>query len=362
MNIVINAVLANIEPRGPGKYISNLLKGLSELDSQNQYYIYYGSWMSQYSFLHIKKTNFHFIELKIKNNQITRNWFLAVHLPLLCKKWKPDVLFLIDTQAIIIKPCRLVSTIHDLAEFEIPEKYPPLQALIRRCIVRRQIRLSDHIITVSKYSKKDICRRFHIPDNKVTVTYNSFQFSSKREKKAPQPYFLFVSEVERAKNLPVLLKAFAKLEPDIQHKFKIKVVGKKGNDYPHSMQLIEQLQLNKKVNFYGYVSDQELEDLYAQCYAFIFPSLFEGFGIPVLEAMGNGVPVICSDSSSLPEVGGDAVLTFDPLNENELAEQIKKIVTDDTLRTRMITAGYKRAVFFTSDENILKTHQVLTSK
>lgn len=346
MNIVINAVLMHEKPRGVGRYINNLLPSLAQMDKKNQYYIYYGKWMKDYEFLSIQQENIHFIELDISNSQILRNLYLAVVLPIRCIKYHPDVFFLIDTQAIIVKPCKVVSTIHDLAEYVVPQKYSKKQGFIRRCIVRHQVRVSEEIMTVSNYSKKDICTRFKIPADRVHVVYNSVEQSKEVKKESPNNYFLFVSETEKAKNLMGLIKAYVTLDKSIRENFSIYVVGKHGNDHENILNVVRQEQIEDKVVFFGYVTDKELDDLYAKAYAFVFPSYFEGFGLPVLEAMAKGTPVLCSNSSSIPEVGGDAVLTFDPYNENEIADRILQLVNDKELRNQMIDKGLERAKKF----------------
>ncbi|MCU9613192.1 glycosyltransferase family 4 protein [Caldibacillus lycopersici] len=359
MNIVINAVLSYELPRGVGRYFNNLLPAIAEIDKENQYYVFYGKWMKEYDFLKIKQHNIHFIELDIKNSQLTRNFYLSIIFPLKCKKYNPDVLFLIDTQAIIIKPCKLVSTIHDLAEYVIPEKYSKKQAFIRRLIVKHQAKVSDKIITVSQYSKDDICNRFNISENRVAVIYNSVDTPETRDICQPENYFLFVSETERAKNLMGLLKAFSQLPTFIRDKFMIYVVGKKGNDYGNIIQEIKDKDIESKVKFFGYVSDEELMNLYAKAYAFIFPSLFEGFGLPILEAMSKGTPVLCSNTSSMPEVGGDAVITFDPYEPADLAQKILKIVQTPELRIEMINTGMERARKFNKDSVAKETLKVI---
>ncbi|MBQ8133032.1 MAG: glycosyltransferase family 4 protein [Clostridia bacterium] len=346
MNIVINAVLAFEQPRGVGRYINNLLPAIAQIDKDNQYYVYFGKWMKNYEFLKIHQSNFHFIELNIKNSMLSRNWYLAVNLPLDCKKYNPDLLFMVDTQAIIVKPCKIVSTIHDLAEFVVPEKYSRKQANIRRMIVRHQVKLSDQIITVSEYSKQDICKRFSLPSDKVKVIYNSVETPEVTELKKPEKYFLYVSEIERAKNLASLIRAYALLPENIKEEYKLYVVGKKGNDYDNVMALCKKNNIVSRVKFFGFVSDKELSDLYASAYCFVFPSVFEGFGLPVLEAMAKGTPVLCSDSSSIPEVGGDAVLTFSPYKENEIVEQLLKLINTVHLRDEMISKGIVRAKCF----------------
>jgi len=343
MNIVINAVLAFEKPRGVGRYINNLLSGLADIDKENEYYVYYGKWMAEYEFLRISKSNFHFIELDIKNNQLTRNLYLALWLPIIIKKHRPHFLFLIDTQAMLIKTCPILSTIHDLAEFEVPEKYSKKQGLLRRMIVKNQIRISDKIMTVSNYSKNDICCRFGVDERKIQVTYNSVETLENVEIIKPQNYILFVSETEKAKNLITLLKAYTHLPEIIKNHLMIKVVGKKGNDYENILSFVEQNCLEKVVEFYGYVSEEDLNRLYKNAYVFVFPSLFEGFGLPVLEAMAKGVPVICSNSSSIPEVGGECVMTFNPKDDNELSKLIQYLFENDEVRLSMIRNGIERA-------------------
>lgn len=356
MNIVMNAVLAHENPRGVGRYINNLLPSLAEIDHENQYYIYYGTWMKDYMFLKVNQANFHFLPLDIKNHQLTRNLYLALALPYICRKYDPDIFFLIDTQAILIKPCPILSTIHDLAEYEAPEKYSKLQACLRKVIVRHQIHISDKIITVSDYSRQSIYNRFKPEKGKVKVIYNSVECKPNTLPQCqPENYFLFVGETERAKNFGVLLDAFKMLPANIQEKYHVIVVGKKGNDHENILGKIRGTHLESKVHFKGYVPDNELMELYAKAYAFVFPSLFEGFGLPVLEAMAYGVPVLCSNTSSIPEVGGEAVLTFNPHSPSELCAQALKLINTPRLRESMIQKGLERARLFTKEKAAQET-------
>lgn len=358
MNIIVNAVLAYEQPRGVGRYINDLLPALAECDKDNNYYIYYGKWMSGYSFLNIKQENFHMIELDIKNNQIIRNFYLAFILPIKCKKYNPDVMFLVDTQAICMKPCKLVSTIHDLAEYEIKEKYSRIHTFIRRKIVKHQVCISDKIITDSNYSRNDICRILKKSENDVNVIYIATNMKQNVNLVSGKDYFLFVGEIEKAKNLNELIEAYSMLSADKKNKYSIKVVGKKGNDYNYICNKIKEQGIENNVEFYGYVSEDELNRLYREAYAFIFPSFFEGFGLPVLEAMAQGLPVLCSNSSSIPEVGGDAVLTFSPNNSKELAEAINIIIDNRKLRDEMCRKSIKRAKEFTHEKTALETLKV----
>lgn len=362
MNIVINAVLAFEKPRGVGRYINNLLPEIAKHDKENHYYVYYGKWMQDYEFLKISQENFHFIELDIKKSQLSRNLFLAAKLPLMAKKLNPDIFWLVDTQAVFFKPCKMVSTIHDLAEFEVPEKYSFKQALLRRMIVRNQVRLSHKILTVSNYSKQDICRRFRISENRVAVTYNTVDRVVSPAEVDPSRHdstFLFVSETERAKNPQLLLKAYAMLPEEYRKAYSLRIAGNPGNDHENCLELIRQTGIGDRVEFFGYLSRETLEDMYASAYAFVFPSLFEGFGLPVLEAMAQGTPVLCSNSSSIPEVGGDAVLTFSPTSAEQLCAQMVKLIEDSQLRESMIQKGLEQAGRFTKKNAALSTLNAL---
>lgn len=361
MKIAVNAVLAYEQPRGVGNYLNAILPALAKIDKINEYYIYYGKWMGNYGFTKIKQDNFHLIELDINNGQIKRNLFLAIKLPQMVKRIKADIYWVPDSQATFIKPCKMISTIHDLAEFEVPEKYSPKTAMIRRMYIRRQVRLSDRIITVSEYSKKDICSRFGLSDKKVVVTYAALSETiSKQVQTEPEDYFLCVGEIERAKNLRKLIEAYIMLDDDTKQRYGIKAVGRHGNCYDEIIDLIGSNGIGDKVKLYGYLSNEEINDMYARAYAFVFPSLFEGFGLPVLEAMVRGVPVLCSNVSSIPEVGGDAVLTFDPHDAGSICEQLKKIIDNDDLRKEMIEKGLVRSRLFSIDNVAQKTHEVIT--
>ncbi|MCR4807844.1 MAG: glycosyltransferase family 4 protein [Lachnospiraceae bacterium] len=364
MIIAVNAVLAYEQPRGVGNYLNILLPALAEADKTNEYYIYYGRWMGDYVFTKIQQDNFHLVELDIRQDQISRNLFLAVRLPQIVKKLQADVYWVPDSQATLFKPCRMISTIHDLAEYVVPQKYSAKTAAIRRMYVKHQVKISDHIITVSEYSAKDMIARFGLSSDKVSVVYNALGHmdTDKPDRNEIDNCFLFVSEIERAKNLNVLIKAYALLDKEIKDKYELHVVGKKGNNYEEISRLISELGLESRVRFFGYLGKDELSEMYRRAFAFVFPSLFEGFGFPVLEAMSLGVPVICSDVSSIPEVGGDAVLMFAPNDEKQLAEHMKKLVSDKELYDKLSEAGYKRSRIFSIQKMAEETKDVLTQK
>jgi glycosyltransferase involved in cell wall biosynthesis len=240
----------------------------------------------------------------------------------------------------------------------VPEKYTKKQALVRRMIVRCQAKLSDYIITDSEYSKKDICKRLGVSEEKVGLVYISVEQKKDIVKMETEDYFLFVSETEKAKNLMELVNAYALLPEEIKDRYMVYVVGKKGNDYENIINRLRELGLFERFKFFGYLSDDELDRLYAKAYAFVFPSFFEGFGLPVIEAMAKGTPVLCSDTSSIPEVGGDAVLTFSPYDAGELAKKLCLIVNTEGLRETMIQKGLERVKMFNSETTARETMEI----
>lgn len=356
MRIVINAILYNERPRGVGVYINNLIEELSHIDNINEYYIYYGKWMNEYDFTKINKKNFKLIKSNAPRNKILRNIYQLFIFPFSAMKLKADIIHIPDTSPVLFKTAKIVSTIHDLAEFVYPEKYSTIQALMRRIIVKTQIKFSDKIITVSKYSRDNIINIMEIKKEKITTIYNGvnlekfYKVNSKiildKLKLEKEKYILFVGEIERTKNVKIIIDSYKKLEN--KEDYKIVICGKAGNDYDNIKTLINE-DIKKNIVFTGYVSDEELRELYSNAFAFVFPSLFEGFGLPILEALSCETPVISSNKTSLPEVGGEAILTFDPLNDLELVDMIKRI-EDENLRRKMKRLGIERLKNFSWEE------------
>lgn len=366
VNVIINAILYHEKPRGVGIYLNNLIQELSKTDDTNTYIIYYASWMKNYSFLKIKKENFKFVKANILRNRIMRNLYQLLVFPLVISKFDPDIVHIPDTSPVLLKRYKTVSTIHDIAEYTYPQKYSKVQALARKAIVNIQCKRSDKIITVSEFSRKNIIRNFLLDEDRVIKIYNgvnldtfksieSFNVGSKFNL-ASEKYFLYVGEIERTKNVSVVVNAIRNLK--CKDQFKFVICGKRGNDYENIKHQIENLGVEKKVVFTGYVSEVELRELYSHCFTFIFPSLFEGFGLPVLEAMACGAPVICSNASAIPEVGGDCVLKFDPLSENELLKKIYFLINNSEVRENMISKGKIRTSKFKWQETARMTIDV----
>lgn len=337
MNIIINAVLYHDKPRGVGNYFDTLLETLLSIDTTNQYFVFYGKWMTGYRFKTLSNPNLHLIELNIPRNKLFRNLYLLLVFPFKILKFKPNVLHNIDSTPIIFKTCKTISTIHDIAEFLQPEKYSKIQAFFRRLYVKLQVKLSDQIITVSNYSKKSLHKTLSINSNKINVIYNSFENKKfNKEFNNLNPYILCVGELEKTKNFEVVIKA---LELVKSQNLTLKIVGRFGNDYDNIRNLINASPVKNRIQLLGYVDSTTLDSLYKNAYIFVFPSIFEGFGIPLIEAMSYKLPIISSNATCLPEIGGTAALYFEPKDEKKLSTLIDEILNNQELRNCLVENG-----------------------
>lgn len=363
MIIVIDAILSPVKPRGVARYTSELIKGLAGMDSENTYYIFYGSWMKSYDFLAIQQPNFHFIEKDIPSGMIRRNMYKCFVLPVLAQKLKGDVFHVTDTSPILYKTCPVISTIHDLAEFVLPEKYSRLSAFCRRKYLWFQTRLSDRILTVSQYSAHQIQKRFPAAEGKITVTYNGVD--QKRFADSPdgtdnsrkQPYFLYIGGMEHSKNVPILVEAFARLPEECRSEYQLRLIGEPNTDTPLILKTIEKYQLQERVKVSDYVSEEELIAQYRDAFAFVHPSKYEGFGIPIIEAFASGIPVIAANATCFPEICQDAALLFEPDDADDCARQMMKLIESEELRREMVRRGDKRRMDFTWERLCRQTRE-----
>jgi glycosyltransferase involved in cell wall biosynthesis len=218
------------------------------------------------------------------------------------------------------------------------------------------IKRADKIITVSEYSKKEIEKYYPNAKAKIEVIYLGFDKSFKRlDNIKKKNQILYVGSMNSRKNFVGVLKAFELLN---QKDYTLLLVGNFSANFAvdaKTQKLIEQAQASVNIEFRSGVSDEELVKMYNESKLFVFASFYEGFGLPVLEAMACGTPVICSDTSSLPEVGGDAVVYCNPLNVEDIKEKIEMVLADEVLQQKMITEGLERAQLF-SWEKSAKEH------
>ena len=229
---------------------------------------------------------------------------------------------------------------------------------------------SDRILTVSEASKKDILDYFHVPEQKIDVIYNAID-ERFNEPPAPDdiervkvryqlddPFVLYAGNIKPHKNLERLIEAFHMFRRPMFEHVKLLIIGDEISKYATLRRAVHRLKLHKHVRFFGFVPDQTLAALYRLAAVFVFPSLYEGFGLPPLEAMASGAPVITSNVSSLPEVVGDAAVLIDPYDPEAIADAIRRVLSDEALRQQLKERGQVRARHFSWDRSVRRVHEI----
>ncbi len=259
-------------------------------------------------------------------------------------------------------PCRYknVITICDVTPLLFPAAHGRMNVWHHRHLLPSILRRADHVITISEASRRDIVRLYRLPEGKVTVTMLAadrrfFQAAVPQpDRTGERPYIFNVGTLEPRKNLPGLLKAFAAARgKGLPHR--LVITGASGWGDSHLARLVNDLQLQQDVTFTGFIEDEQLPGLYAGADFFVYPSLYEGFGLPVLEAMASGAPVITSNVSSLPEVAGDAALLVDPHSVAELCDAMLKLAGNVALCEKMRSLGRMQAARFSWQQTVEKT-------
>lgn len=294
----------------------------------------------------------------------SRLW-LPLHF--LFRRSRPNVFFSPAHYSPLWLPCPLVVTIHDLAYIYFPDEFLKKDQYKLFNWTRESVNKAKAIIAVSNSTKSDVVKHYHVSENQVQVIYNGFKAYRptkddegilRRYGADKQKYLFFVGTLQSRKNLVRLVEAFHALRPlfpDLQ----LLLSGRRGWLYDKMLERIQQLHLTEHVKELGFVPDSDLATLYAHAECFILPSLYEGFGIPVLEAMAQGAPVVASNNSSLPEVGGDACLYVDAHDTMQIATAIEHILTDNELRKSLITKGKLNVKRFSWDTCANETFALL---
>ena len=251
----------------------------------------------------------------------------------------------------------IVLTVHDICYATNPEWFSPRDLRVLSTIVPRSIKKARHVITVSQAARRDIIDRYRVPEEKISAIPNGpgpgADPITADEAQAElaglglnlqRPYVLAVGNLQPRKNLTRLLYAFAELVESRGHDIDLVVVGPKRF---RAGEIVETARpISDRVHFTGYVNDRQLAACYKASVAFVFPSLYEGFGIPPLEAMAHGVPVASSNAGGIPEVCGDAAIMFDPLSVEAIIDAVHRILSDSGLRQRLSEAAIARAKQF----------------
>ena len=267
--------------------------------------------------------------------------------------------------------CRSVVTIHDCIHLMFPQYLPSkLAHVYAKGSMWSAAHKADRILTVSEASKRDILRFFNVPAEKVVVVSNAiderFLAPANAERmdlvrqryQLDHPFVLYVGNIKPHKNIERLIDAFGRARSECPDDLKLVIIGDEISKYPGLRQSVHKHKLDKHVRFLGFQPMETLAAFYRLARAFVFPSLYEGFGLPPLEAMACGSPVVTSNVSSLPEVAGGAALLVDPYDANSIAGGIVRAVTDETLRADLIARGLDRARSFSWPQSVKKIHAI----
>jgi glycosyltransferase involved in cell wall biosynthesis len=268
-------------------------------------------------------------------------------------------------------PCRAVVTIHDCIHLMFPQYLPNrLAYAYARANLWAAARRAERILTVSETSKADILRYCDVPADRVIVIYNAIDdhFATPPGDEAVQrvreryqlegPFALYVGNIKPHKNLERLIDAFDLVRRGGFERMQLLIIGDQISKYPRLRRAVDKHKLHKHVRFLGFVPDDTLAALYRLATVFVFPSLYEGFGLPPLEAMASGTPVVISNRSSLPEIAGDAAELVDPYSAVSIAEGIQRVLGDPSLRQAMIARGLARAREFSWEASVRRIHEV----
>jgi glycosyltransferase involved in cell wall biosynthesis len=351
---------------GIGTYVRNLLRHLSRLDSESEYLVICdgdeGALQAELG------PNFRAVTTGARGDSALDQFTV----PRLLKHESARLYHTPYPVLPLVNVCPSVVTIHDCVTLTFPQYAPSrLARLSQRMRMWSAAHQSTRILTVSESSKRDILRFFSVPDGKVSVIPNAIderygtaptQEEVQRVRERFQLYgefLLYTGNIRPHKNLDRLIEAFHQLResPRFEH-LRLLIIGDEISKYPTLRRAVHRHKLHKHVRFFGFVPDRTLAVLYRLATVFVFPSLYEGFGLPPLEAMASGTPVVTSNLSALPEVVGDAALLIDPYDPAAIAAGLREALTDQDLRTRLVASGLARARGFSWDASVRRVREI----
>jgi glycosyltransferase involved in cell wall biosynthesis len=337
------------ENAGLGVYTEELVNNVLELDPTTEYLLLMRDRDKGLSILHDNATPvFTDIEHYSYKEQIA--------LPLLISKLKPDLVHFTNFNSPVIGPrFKNIVTVHDLTlMFHPGRKQTPLKRLGYKAVMQGSIKRADQIIAISQYTKDDLVKHFHADPSRVTVVHEAAPARIKKitdPKKIAtlrsrfnihDPFLLYVGAWRKHKNLVAMIRAFhLLLRRNPKAAYQLVLVGKKDEAFPEIPETISKLGLKDRVIMTGYASDDEISTFFSAAEGYIIPSLYEGFGIPPLEAMRVGLPVLSSTATCLPEILGPAAHYFDPLSIEDMALKMNEVMTSFSLRKKLSESGLK---------------------
>lgn len=273
-------------------------------------------------------------------------WWHQTLLPQRCRALALDVLHVPSYRRMLWPhPCKLVATIHDLAPFHVAKKYDWKRMFYGRVIARRLAQRQHEIIVISKNTAADVQKYFGIPEKKLNLVHNGLNHDAFRpDETSPRNVFLYVARLEHpGKNHVGLIEGFNRFKAATHSDWQLVLAGSKWSGAEHIERAMLESPFSKDIRWIGFVPDADLPALYRSASVFVYPSLYEGFGLPPLEAMACGVPVVCSTGGALREMAGKAAALVEPGDTAGLASQMARLAGDAALRASMRETGLAHA-------------------
>ncbi|MEG4111632.1 MULTISPECIES: glycosyltransferase family 1 protein [unclassified Microcoleus] len=348
--LLINLSFLTPEPTGIGTYAANLFPQLQQLEPT----LLASQQLENYTCYQIPDT---LTPNRGPKGQINRLLWTQFELPKIYKKLQSTLMFSPIPEAPLYSGCRYIVTVHDLIPLRFPRRFSRLTAYFRYYIPQ-VLGQAEHIICDSQATAADVANFYQIPPKNMTAIPLACDNINFRYLDLPaKNYFLYTGRHDPYKNLERLIAAFASL-PD-RANCELWLAGPPNAYTPQLTAQVEQLGLQSLVKFLGYVPYSQLPVLMNQAIALVFPTLWEGFGLPILEAMACGTPVITSNLSSMPEVAGDAALLVNPYSVGEIAEAMQTVATDSKVRSNLKTASLARSSQFSWNKTGKATANIL---
>ncbi len=356
-HIGIDVTSAIMQGGGIGRYTRELVRALTKVDNIHQYRLFSAKQPPVFPVTDPLPQGPHISHhpAPLGERWLYRLWYrLKLPLPV---QWVTGQLDLFHSPDFVLPPVSgripTLLTVHDLSFAHYPEVFPEPLVRYLNTVVPWSVARATHILADSQATKDDLTAIWQVAPEKVTVLYSGVdsrfrpvesaaEITAVRERYnlADSPYILAVGTVQPRKNYQMLIRAFAPLADQFPHN--LVIAGGKGWLYEEMMAEVAWQGLESRVRFIGFVADEHLPALYSGAALYVFPSLYEGFGLPILEAMGCGVPVLTSNASSLPEVAGDAAMQLAPKDKMAWTDAIARLLADDSRRAQMVAAGFRR--------------------
>jgi glycosyltransferase involved in cell wall biosynthesis len=368
--------IRKIDDFGIGTYIRNLVLNLAQIDNESRYFLI--GRERDCTELGALPPNISFIHDQTHESEFWNDWIL----PYILRKNEVEILHTPHYRPPRFLRCKSIITIHDCVHILFPNYASSKTSYDHaRKLTRRAVKRSSHILTVSEATQRDLVRLFSVPEEKITVVYNAIDeraivtCSDEEQRRVLEryqiqdPFLLYAGNIKPHKNIARIIEAFSVLKTELKENetwknLKLLIIGDELSKHQFLRRTVIRSGVQHDVRFFGFVPYETLNVFYKAAQIFVFPSLYEGFGLPPLEAMANGTPVLTSNISSLPEVMGDAALLVNPENVFEICKGLKHLLFDSHLRAELIAKGLEQSSKFSwrkSAEQVLQAYRKVSN-